>query len=1165
MNPLENRKHSPLCPPEIGQDVAFNNWCDLYGSADALAIVNAAHRFTSLVLVVTKSSREAEDLEAALNFYNPDKEGLPIWTFPSWECLPYDDFGPHRDIISHRIDLLSRLPTTSRGILLVSVDNLMQRLPPDSNIKATSLTLEEGMHLNLDAFRIHLASASYVPAVQVHGPGEFAIRGGVIDIFPTGADDPIRLELMGDQIDTLRCFDAETQLTKEKISIFQILPSSEVLINKSTVQLFRQQFRKHIEGDPRQNTIYKNIGLKNTPQSVEFYLPLFYEQTSTLFDYLLPSAFLFITGGVHTAADNFWQHVEERFESKRDDASQRPLPPKMLYLDPVELKGCIDRCSCVFLENKRRERSVSLHSGQPKQASFSEKSSTFQKRLLTQLNSCSAKTLIVIDNFGQRENVENVLSEIGIGSQRVENWTDFLNSQTKYSVTISKLASGLELPEENLQVISSVQLYGRRTQFMQVERKTRSPESIISSMEDLQIGEYVVHDDYGVGIYKGLITMDLTGTEAEFLSIQYKGSDSLYVPVYAFERISRYVNISNKDVEIHSLSSKSWNTSKRKAQEKAFDIAAELIEIQSLRDSRKGISMPAPEVDYREFISRFEFQETPDQQSSISAVLHDMKSSRPMDRLVCGDVGFGKTEVALRATLVAVANGYQVAVVTPTTLLAKQHYDVFSNRFSEQGIRIELFSRFRKKSKIDNLVAELNNGQIDIAIGTHRLLQSDVQFSKLGLLIIDEEHRFGVRQKEYLKRLRTDVDILTLTATPIPRTLSQALNEIRDISIIATPPENRLSVRTFVQDWSSEIVREACLRELGRGGQIFYVFNKVRTIQSVARELARIVPEAKIGIAHGQMPKLQLQSVMRNFYLQQFNLLVCSTIIESGIDIPTANTIIIDRASEFGLAQLHQLRGRVGRSHHQAYAYLLVPSRAHLRSDAKLRLEAIESFDQLGVGYIIATHDLEIRGAGSLLGEEQSGVINEVGYSLYTKYLKDAVHILKKFPSQTSIKNLSLPVTDAMTEIDIYAPTLLPESWIPDVNLRLSLYRKIAAASDIETLNKLKLEMLDRFGKFPDPVINLFHVNQLKVQSSKLGIDRLVIKERTGRIGLHPKGKFSQKGLMKLIVEYPGYTKFSKSDSSVTLEHGLPTADERLQRAWYILDTLTPSATDTVH
>ena len=1125
------------------------------GSADALAITNFASTNPNLTVVLTNDAREAENYHEALNFYLADQSILPILLFPGWESLPYDAFSPHPDIVSDRIKILCKLPFSGQGILIVSADNAMQKLPPVDYMTTNSVALDVGQTLDPENFRQQLEEISYQSVDLVQAPGEYVYRGGIIDLFPMGSEDPIRIELFGDEVDTLRYFSVDDQLTIRKINKVRILPGREIPIERWSVDKFRQKFRETFTSDPRENEIYSQINTEVAPNGVEFYLPLFFDSTSSIFDYIPQNANFFLAENFETSTKDFWNYVHERYEGAKQNAARLPLAPENLYCSPSIVEQYINKVHCIHLDNStaKPDRTFKIDSNEKKLTQGHRRS--FESVLRLSLKPMSYRTLITLDDFGQREIVETALSSLELDYSRVEDWNEFLQSSSKIATTIAHLHTGFTSPTEKVRILTSGDLLGYRGQIKKHTKRTRNLEGFISSMQELKVGEPVVHEQYGIGLYQGLVTMLVTEQPSEFIKIKYSGEENLYVSVHNVDYISRYTGGNSDEVELNSLSSRRWDNAKRKARQQAYDVAAELIAVQSLRDTRPGNRMPLPMREYQEFVSRFQYSETADQKQAIDSVLSDLEANRPMDRLVCGDVGFGKTEVALRAALVSAMNGFQVAVVVPTRPLANQHYDVFLDRFSETGVQIELLSGMRSKSATERVLSGLKSGSIDIAIGTHSLLQESVKFANLGLVIIDEEHRFGVRQKESLKRLRAEVDILTLTATPIPRTLSMALRRIRDISIIATPPENRLSVRTFVKSWRPQLVREACMRELRRGGQIFYVHNEVRTIEAVTAEISRIVPEAKIEFAHGQMHKAQLDRVMKDFYVRKFDLLVCTTIIESGIDIATANTIIIDKAYRFGLAQLHQLRGRVGRSHHQAYAYLLVPSRESLRSDAKRRLEAIEAFDDLGVGYIIATHDLEIRGAGALLGDEQSGAVHDIGYSIYTKYLNEAVSA-RSDPAAAQSFDEQFSSSKRDVDIDLQVPALIPDNWIQNVNQRLVLYRKIAMAEDENNLTTLKHEMLDRFGIFPEEVNNLYAVRSIKMKSLDLGLKKLNIQARTGRVVFGNDHKVDVHAIRKLIADYPGTVRRIDAEATLEFTHRLKSNEGRIERAHLILKTL---------
>ncbi len=1160
--PFQIPKYESLESPQL--------WTGLNGSAAALALTNAATQWNRTILVITAGNRETDELEVTLNFYGDADPSLKIYSFPGWECLPYDQFSPHRDITSKRMKLLSQFPVLGKSIVVISIENLMQRLPPTSYVESNSFFLKTGQLLDFENFRTRLESSSYHSVSQVESPGEYVIRGGVIDVFPMGSEDPIRIDWFGDEIDTIRLFDVDSQLTKHKVRDIEVLPASEIPVTNTGIRLFRQGMRRLFEGDPQNNYVYRNIDSKDISNGAEFYLPLFFESTSDIFDYVPSSSVVVTLDSTHTAAEKFWEQVNERYAVTKNQLERLPLEPDNLFLSPYQFEERMASFLQIGIRPSAQEKSYLFGTTAVDKNLKNIHTKSAQNSLKNFLKNTKRKVLFVVNAHFERVSLAKKLEEMGFDVPKVDSWASFLKSKKRLGITLSRLTSGFTVPDI-VAVITSVELFGNWFQAVKPQRKVRTPESILSSYEELEIGDLVVHEIYGIGRYQGLKTMDFTGTPEEYLCIDYRGNDSLHVPVYAFDCVVRYSGRSPEDVELHSLSSQKWKKTTAKARARAFDIASELLEVQALRDSHKGEKMVMPDRDYEFFVSRFPYRETPDQLAAIHAVLADLTSTRPMNRLVCGDVGFGKTEVALRAALVSVANGYQVVLVVPTTLLAQQHFDVFQERFSELGVSVKMLSRLQKKGAISKILEGLESNRVDIVIGTHRLLQADVEFSNLGLLIIDEEHRFGVRQKEHLKKLRTSVNILTLTATPIPRTLSMALHDICDISIIGTPPDNRLSVHTFVRNWNSKLVREACLRELGRGGQVIYLHNEVKSMIRAAKSLARIVPEANIRFAHGQMPKLQLQSVMKDFYRQKFDTLICTTIIENGIDIPSANTIIINSASKFGLAQLHQLRGRVGRSHHQAFAYLLVPSRRHLSRDAKSRLDAIESHNQLGVGYVIATHDLEIRGAGTLLGEAQSGAIDDVGYSLYSSFLQEAVEAINesgyhKIKSDKQKQQLQqsfaeFKISENRTvEIDLQISAIIPELWLPSVNLRLSLYKKIANSSSIDELDQIREEMIDRFGKLPESVSNLFTIGNLRLQAKLMGIRKFHLHQTWGRIFFVQKPNIDLKGVHKLINEYSGLVKPSRSDSKLKFFHQLSTAEERIRSAFFILACLNPNS-----
>jgi len=1107
----------PLIPPHPGERLT---WERLHGSAVGLALGAAAERHDAPVVAVTADSRRAEQLAGELRFYG----GGDVLPFPDWECLPYDVFSPHPDIVSRRLLTLYRLPGLRRGIIVLPVQNLMQRLPPRDYVSGHSFVLSTGDRVDIEALRQRLQRAAYHSVGQVMEPGEYAVRGGLIDLYPMGAARPYRVDLFDDEVDSIRYFDPETQRSTDRLESVQLLPAREFPMTEEAIRRFRAAFRERFEGDPTQVPVYQEVSKGITPPGVEFYLPLFFETTATLFDYLPADTLIVRDSGVADAAARFAAQVVERHENALIDPQRPPLPPSGLFLEEEALAAAQSRFRRIDIDagggvDSGRHR-VRYATRPPEPLAVNAKAESPYAALVAFLKDFSGRVLLAAETAGRREVLKGVLRDHGVSLPDVDGWSEFRAGSERRALTVSTLERGLALTEPALAVITEAQLYGEHVaQRRRRGRRERDPEAIIRSLAELKVGDPVVHEDHGVGRYLGLQTLNLGGDETEFLTLEYRDGDKLYLPVMSLHLIGRYTGTHPEHVPLHKLGGKEWEKAKRRARERIHDVAAELLEVQAMRAARSGYAYPGRDETYAGFAADFPFEETPDQERAIDEVLGDMESARPMDRLVCGDVGFGKTEVALRAAFAAVQGERQVAVLVPTTLLAQQHYQNFVDRFAELPFRVELLSRFRTKAEQDAAVAGVRDGTVDVVIGTHRLLQADIRFKRLGLIIIDEEHRFGVRQKERLKRLRSEVDILTLTATPIPRTMNLAMAGLRDISIIATPPQERLSVKTFVTEWNKAVVREACLREIRRGGQIFFLHNDVRTIEKTAAEIEQLVPEARVRIAHGQMPERELEAIMRDFYHQRFNLLVCTTIIESGIDIPSANTIVIHRADRFGLAQLHQLRGRVGRSHHQAYAYLIIPPRRSLRGDALKRLEAIASLDELGAGFSLASHDLEIRGAGELLGESQSGMIDEIGFNLYMELLSRAVATLKAGGKLTDAA-LDQPL-HGRTEVNLHEPVLLPESYIPDVHTRLVMYKRIANADSADELDELRAETIDRFGPLPAPGDALFRLTKIKLAALDLGIQRIDIGPRGGVILFEDQPKIDPAALIRVMQSEP--------------------------------------------
>ena len=1143
---------SVLRLPTLPSAAGKQHWGNLPGAALPLAIAEAASAAgRRLTLLLTPDSQSAERLKEELAFFAPT---LPVLHFPDWETLPYDQFSPHQDIISQRIATLYRLPEIRHGILVVPISTALHRLAPTRFLLGRSLVLDVGQRLDVEDMRGRLEAAGYRCVETVYEHGEFAVRGALLDLFPMGSDTPYRIDLFDDEIETLRTFDPESQRSVDKVDSIRLLPGREFPLDKKSVSDFRGRFRERFDVDFRRCPIYQDLSTGITPAGIEYYLPLFFEETSTLFDYLPEDTQVFSLPGIEQAADHFWHDVRNRYEDRRLDPERPVLPPAELF---VAVEDC-------FARLKRWPRvvadSADIQTGVGRERfpahplpdlALQAKATEPLAALRRFLEEYPGRVLFSAESAGRREVLLDLLGRLKLKPREVNGWVDFLASGERLNICIAPLDEGLLLDE--LALIPESPLFGQRVMQRRRREKTRDHgDNVIKHLTELREGAPVVHIDHGVGRYQGLITLDYDGQSNEFLVLQYADDAKLYVPVTSLHLIARYTGSDEALAPLHKLGSEHWQKAKRKAAEQVRDVAAELLDIYARRAARKGYAFQDPAADYETFSAAFPFEETVDQEAAIEAVRHDMLAGQPMDRLVCGDVGFGKTEVAMRAAFIAVHSGKQVAVLVPTTLLAEQHYNSFRDRFADWPVRVEVMSRFKSAKEIADAAAQLAEGKVDIVIGTHRLLQGDIRFKNLGLLIIDEEHRFGVRQKEQLKALRSEVDILTLTATPIPRTLNMAVAGMRDLSIIATPPARRLSVRTFVMERQPAVIKEALLRELLRGGQVYFLHNDVKTIEKCATELAALVPEARIAIGHGQMPERQLEQVMSDFYHKRFNVLVASTIIETGIDVPTANTIIIERADKFGLAQLHQLRGRVGRSHHQAYAYLLTPPRRQMTDDAQMRLEAIANAQDLGAGFVLATHDLEIRGAGELLGEGQSGQIQAVGFTLYMEMLERAVKAIQKGEQP----NLDQPLASG-TEINLRVPALIPEDYLPDVHGRLILYKRIASAADEDALKELQVEMIDRFGLLPEPAKHLIRQTLLKLQAEKLGIQKIDAGPQGGRLEFSTNTCVDPLTLIKLIQSQPTRYKFEGA-TLFKFQVPMERPEERFNTLEALLERLAP-------
>ncbi len=1112
----ENNPEPNILLPTIA-DAGTELQCgQLYGSATGLLISTIAQQHSSAVIVVTPDARSAYRLLDEVRFYN---RTIPSHLFADWETLPYDAFSPHQDIVSERLTTLCQLPQAKQNIVIVPISTLLQRLPPRSYLNANSLILNVGQQFDIEKMRMRFEKSGYRCVSQVMEHGEFAVRGSLVDLFPMGSNQPYRIDLFDDEIESIRSFSPEDQRSDQTFEQLRLLPAREFPLDENGITRFRQRYRNEFEGNASETVIYREVSQGNAPSGIEYYLPLFFEETATLFNYLPANSLYIELDGCEAAAMEFWQEVNERYQQVCHDIQRPVLSPEKLFLPPDSLQQQCRSLARLNLKAVKQTADNALNylTQSPPKLYFNHRDEQPERALKTFIHGFNGRILFVAESAGRREAMLELLHRHDIFPSAVENWAQFCQSDSRVSITVAPLEHGAMLRNPALAVITEPQLFGEQVlQKRRRKERSRDSDAVIKSLSELQIGTPVVHEDHGVGRYRGLQTLTIGGVTTEFLLLEYADADKLYVPVSALNLVSRYSGTSAENAPLHKLGTEQWQKAKKKAAQRACDVAAELLDVYARRAARIGHAFPAPDDAYAAFSSAFPFEETPDQASAIDAVINDMVSSQPMDRLVCGDVGFGKTEVAMRAAFMATHGHHQVAVLVPTTLLAQQHYQNFCDRFADTPLRIEVLSRFGTKHHA-SIIEGLANGTVDIVIGTHKLLQESIKFKQLGLVIIDEEHRFGVRQKERFKALRSEVDVLTLTATPIPRTLNMSLAGMRDLSIIATPPKQRVAIKTFVSEWNSQLLREAMWREIKRGGQIYFVHNKVEDIERVAHQVRALLPEAEVEVAHGQMRERELEKVMLDFYHQRFHVLVCTTIIETGIDVPSANTIIIHRADRFGLAQLYQLRGRVGRSHHRAYAYLLVPSKSALTPDAQKRLEAIESLEELGAGFTLATHDLEIRGAGELLGSEQSGQIQEIGFSMYSQLLERAVNDLKSGKTPDFDKPLKHG-----SEIDLRLPALIPEDYLPDVHTRLVMYKRIANANSAEALYELQVEMIDRFGLLPHSAKTLFRISEIKIKAELLGIRKIEAGASSGRVLFNPEPDIDPMAIIKLMQSSNG-------------------------------------------
>ncbi|ESS71509.1 transcription-repair-coupling factor Mfd [Methyloglobulus morosus KoM1] len=1142
-----------ILPPEIPK--APNHimtWSGLIGCGDSLALATAIQNENRLFVVVTPDNQTALRLEHELAFFLGDE--LPILHFPDWETLPYDVFSPLPEIISERLKTLALLPQVKRGALVVSVTTLMHRLAPREHVLANSFAVKVGDDFNLELNRAKLESVGYQCVSQVYQHGEFAVRGSIVDLFPMGSKVPYRIELFDEDIESIRTFDPESQRSLELCDEIQLFPAREFPFTDESIKHFRQAFREQFPETSPKNVLYVDVSKGITPSGIEYYLPLFVGQTATLFDYLPASSVLVTSDGFDTTAQAFYAEAEDRYQQRKYDVDRPLLPPTLLFLSADELLQMVAAFARIAFDNSVKADDKGFNCRPLPDLTIDAKLTEPAQRLQQFIKDHPSPILFVAESAGRREALIDKLRQHKISVKSVDNWRTFLAGDISPAITVAPMDHGVWLANPPLAIITESLLSGEKIQ--QRRRRRRSAvhelENIVNNLNELTIGSPVVHQEHGVGRYLGLHTLKVGGIPAEFLALEYANGDKLYVPVSSLHVIGRYAGVSPENAPLHKLGGDQWSKAKKKAIARIRDVAAELLEIQAKRAVQKGHAFLVQDGDYLAFADAFPFEETPDQQTAIEAILEDMASFQPMDRVVCGDVGFGKTEVAMRAAFIAVQSGKQVAVLVPTTLLAQQHYQNFRDRFADWPVRIEVMSRFVSAKQQKEITEDLGQGKVDIVIGTHKLLSKDLRYKALGLVIIDEEHRFGVTQKEHFKKLRHTLDMLTLTATPIPRTLNMALSGLRDISIIASPPPNRHAIKTFISEWVDAQIKEACQREIKRGGQVFFLHNDVKSMGKMADDLERLLPESRIAIAHGQMAERDLERIMMDFYHQRFNLLLCSTIIESGIDVPSANTIIINRADKLGLAQLHQLRGRVGRSHHRAYAYFIVPPKTLMSADAVKRLEAVEKSGDLGAGFMLSSHDMEIRGAGELLGDEQSGQIQEIGFTLYTELLERAVDALKS----GKIPELDAPM-DNGPEVDLQAAALIPEDYLPDIHARLVLYKRIANTETAEDLRELQVEMIDRFGLLPDAVKTLFAVTELKQKAAKLGVKKIDANAGGGRVVFNANPTINAEALIGLIQKEAQVYKFDGADKLRFIK-SFGETEQKLEFIGALLGKLTP-------
>ena len=1156
-----------LLPPFLANFSDLATARQLSASIQTLAVASKVQHHTGLVVAVAGDEQQAYRLEAELRFYLGDTGEWPVVHLQDTETLPFDPFSPHQEILSERLAALHRLPDTHRGVLIVTADALLQRLPPVAWLQGRTFFLKQGQKLDALSLRDRLAAAGYAAVSQVQSQGEFALRGSILDLFPMGSPEAFRLDFFDDEIESIKHFDPETQRSQGTVKEVRLLPAREFPTDREGIETFRRNYREYFPGDLTRSRIYAEVSKALMPGGIEAYLPLFFAEraTAVLADYLPAQTLWLALEDLDARLSADWKQIEER-RDRYDGNLERPLMAAAdVFLTPAEARAQlarfplqrlgVDAANITPLAGGPEEVKVLLTNPasfpRRRESSAAEGAASALDSRLRGNDSQEGRFLFLAESAGRREAVVQWLKPLGLIPRQYESFAAFLADTARVGVALGPVQESVAVPAMGIALIAEAQLFGLTAPQQQLKRraKARDPETILRDLSSLTVGSPVVHVEHGVGRYRGLITLDSGGVTNEYLVLEYSDGDKLYVPVGSLSLIHRYTGSETEAAPLHSLGNERWEKAQKKAREKAHDVAAELLKIQARRSAKPGLKLDLDSADYERFVAAFPFTTTPDQQTAIDAVLADLQLEKPMDRVVCGDVGFGKTEVALRATFAVARAGRQVCVLAPTTLLAEQHAKNFADRFAEWPIRVASLSRLRTTKEQNATLKELAEGKLDVVIGTHRLLQEDVKFADLGLVVVDEEHRFGVRHKERLKNLRAEVDLLTLTATPIPRTLNMSLAGLRDMSIIATPPPSRQAIKTTVAEWDNGLVYEACLRELKRGGQIYFLHNEVRDIEVFADNIQKLEPEGKVRFAHGQMRERELEQVMLDFYHARFNILVCTTIIESGIDVPTANTILIDRADQLGLAQLHQLRGRVGRSHHRAYAYMLVPSKRALTTDATKRLEAIETLGDLGSGFALATHALEIRGAGELLGAEQTGQIEEVGFTLYSELLARAVRAIQKGKLDDE------PFGTHACEVDLGASALIPSDYVDDIATRLTLYKRVSEARNEETLRELQVEFIDRFGLLPDPAARLFDAARLRTLAEPLGIVKLRAHAKGAVLEFGSQPKIDPMKLIKLMQAQPRVYKL-EGQKKLHISAELPTVEGRVESLGKLLTTL---------